>query len=467
MDLRTSTAPANRIRPYRRSLYRMPLLLTSVVVAGLLLFSGGAMANSRYAAIVIDAVSGEVLHEERAGRQLYPASLTKMMTLFMTFKALEDGSLRLDQRIPITRNAAGQAPSRLGLAPGSTIRVEDAIYALVTKSANDIATAMAEAIANNEFQFAQRMTREARNLGMNSTTFQNASGLPNRRQVSTARDMALLSQALIRRFPQYYHYFSAERWRFNGRTYRNHNELMRTYEGMDGLKTGYIRAAGYNLAASAVRGRLRLIVVLFGGTTSQRRNAAVARLLDDAFASRRGRYLIAQGSAPFYPPLPPHRPLQPGSETVVAASLSGAATQQQSGTRATGASEIVSVQQTNAVRASSVPLPPALSDRLQVAGATIRTDQGSRPGLPSKVWGIQVGAFFDAATSQRAIDSAKNRVPDLLVSAPRIVMPVETSRGRMFRARIMGLDEEDALAACNRLQAAGNDCLPLSPDADF
>ena len=213
----------------------------------------------------IDAVSGEVLHQEHANRPLYPASLTKMMTLYMVFQALEEGSLTLNQRIPISRKAAGQAPSRLGLAPGSTIRVEDAIYALVTKSANDIATAVAEAIGETEFQFARQMTREARRLGMSNTTFQNASGLPHRRQVSTPLDMALLSQALIRDFPQYYDYFNTQSWRFNGRTYRNHNELLRSYEGMDGLKTGYIRAAGYNHAASAVRGRLRLITVVFGG----------------------------------------------------------------------------------------------------------------------------------------------------------------------------------------------------------
>ena len=210
------------------------LILIATIAAGLSLPAGSASANSRYGAIVIDAVSGEVLHQEHANRPLYPASLTKMMTLYMVFKALEDGSLTLDQRIGISRKAAGQAPSRLGLSPGSTIRVEDAIYALVTKSANDIATAVAEAIGGTEFQFAQQMTREARRLGMSNTTFQNASGLPHRRQVSTPLDMALLSQALIRNYPQYYHYFDTQRWSFNGRTYRNHNELLRSYDGMDG-----------------------------------------------------------------------------------------------------------------------------------------------------------------------------------------------------------------------------------------
>ena len=465
MDLGMPTKPPGyRKVPVsgRRGLFSLILAVTFATL--LSLAAGPASANSRYGAIVIDAVSGEVLHQEHANRPLYPASLTKMMTLYMVFQALEDGSLTLDQRITISRKAAGQAPSRLGLAPGSTIRVEDTIYALVTKSANDIATAVAEAIGETEFQFARQMTREARRLGMSNTTFQNASGLPHRRQVSTPLDMALLSQAMIRDFPQYYHYFNTQSWSFNGRTYRNHNELMRSYEGMDGLKTGYIRAAGYNLAASAVRGRLRLIAVVFGGRTSRSRNAAVASLLDQAFDSARGRYLIAEGSAPFYPPLPSRHPTRDAVEPVVVAT-SFVGTETPVPPRRPG--EIATPTRTGVIPVAAVPVPPAPADRIVVAEAAIRADEGSRPGLPSKVWGIQVGAFFDAALSQRAIDAAKNRVPDLLVSAPRIVMPVETSQGRMFRARIMGLNEREALAACGRLQASGSDCLPLSPDADF
>ncbi len=460
MDEGMPNADRHRILP---ASFRLGLFCASLIVVLSAGVAGSASANPRYGAIVIDAVSGEVLHQENANRPLYPASLTKMMTLYMVFKALEDGTLTLDQRILISRKAAGQAPSRLGLAPGSTIRVEDAIYALVTKSANDIATAMAEAIGGTEFQFAQQMTREARRLGMSNTTFRNASGLPQRRQVSTPLDMALLSQALIRRFPQYYHYFNTQRWSFNGRTYRNHNELMRSYEGMDGLKTGYIRAAGYNLAASAVRGRLRLIAVVFGGRTSRSRNRAVAELLDEAFASSRGRYLIARGSAPFYPPLPQRHPDREPAPVMVATTAVDNATPPPPRRPA----EIVAATRSGVIPASAIPLPPEPVERVQITQASVRTDEGSRPGLPSKVWGIQVGAFFDAALSQRAIDAAKNSVPDLLVSAPRIVMPVETSRGRMYRARIMGLDEEEALAACGRLQAAGSDCLPLSPDANF
>lgn len=464
MDLTAPPALAKQTQPRRFRPPAIPFVLIAAMVVALLLPGGSAMANSRYAAIVVDAVSGEVLHQENADRQLYPASLTKMMTLYMAFKALEDGTFTLDHRISISRTAAGQTPSRLGLAPGSTIRVEDAIYALVTKSANDIATAVAEAISGTEFQFARHMTAEARRLGMASTTFRNASGLPHRRQVSTAHDMALLSQAVIKDFPQYYHYFSADRWTFNGRTYRNHNELMRSYDGMDGLKTGYIRAAGFNLAASAVRGRLRLVTVVFGGRTAQRRNREVARLLDEAFASRRGQLLIARGSAPFIPPLPPRRP---GETVVLATAALDSAIPLPPRLPETAERSAIAVQHTGVIPEAPARTPAAADNRTQIAEAGLGVDQGSRPGLPSKVWGIQVGAFFDATMSQRAIDAAKSRAPDLLVSAQRIVMPVETSRGRMFRARIMGLDEDDAYAACDQLEAAGSDCLPLSPNANF
>jgi D-alanyl-D-alanine carboxypeptidase len=285
----------------------LPVLLALVLVVAL---APGAWAQSgsRYAAIVIDAATGEVFHQHNADRQLYPASLTKMMTLYMTFRALDEGRLTLNQRLPVSRHADSQPPSHLALPAGSSIRVEDAIYALVTKSANDVAAVLAEALGGTESGFAELMTREARELGMASTTFRNASGLPDNRQQSTARDMARLSQALIWNFPEYYRYFSTRNWSYNGVAYRNHNRLLGDYDGMDGLKTGYIRASGFNLAASAVRGNLRLIAVMFGGDTARQRNQRVAQLLDNGFASARGRQLIASGTVPFVAPVPPRSP---------------------------------------------------------------------------------------------------------------------------------------------------------------
>ena len=258
-------------------------------------------AQAKYAAVVVDAETGEVLHARNSNTRRYPASLVKMMTLYMVFDALEKGELKLNQRLRVSRRAAGMPPSKLGLRRGQTIRVKDAILALVTKSANDVAVVVAEALGRTESQFAKKMTKKARRLGMKRTTFRNASGLPNRKQLSTARDMATLARALIRDFPQHYHYFNTKSFKYKGRRYRNHNKLLRTYKGADGIKTGYIRAAGYNLVASSVRNGRRVIAVVFGGKTSRSRNRHTATLLDRGFKRLR---MIART----YPAPPPRKP---------------------------------------------------------------------------------------------------------------------------------------------------------------
>lgn len=252
-------------------------------------------AQAKYASIVIDFETGEVLYSRNADTRNYPASLTKMMTLYLTFEAIESGSLRLDQALKVSRRAAGQAPSKLGLAAGSTISVEDAILALVTKSANDIATVLAEALGGTEWEFAVIMSRKARALGMANTTFQNASGLPNRKQLSSARDMGNLAIALMQRFPSYYHYFSVTEFRLNGKTYKNHNNLLEHYPGTDGLKTGYIAASGFNVAVSVTREGHRLIGVVLGGKTAKSRDAHMAELLDKSFTRLDERRLYAEG----------------------------------------------------------------------------------------------------------------------------------------------------------------------------
>ncbi len=240
-------------------------------------------AHAKYASFVMDADTGQVLHAINADTRNYPASLTKMMTLFMLFEAIEQKKISLNTKMRVSRRATGQPPSRLGLKAGSSIRVEDAIYALVTKSANDVATVVAEALGGSEWEFAKAMTQRAHQLGMSHTNFRNASGLPNRHQLSTARDMAKLGNELWKRFPGYYKYFKTPQWSYKGRTYKNHNKLMSKYEGMDGIKTGYIRASGFNLVSSVNRGDHRLIGVVFGGKTSSQRNQIMARILDKSF----------------------------------------------------------------------------------------------------------------------------------------------------------------------------------------
>ena len=249
-----------------------------------MLIAPAGPAQAKYAAIVVDAETGRVLFERNADTRNYPASLTKMMTLYMVFDAVERGRLSMNQRLKVSRRAAGQAPSRLGLKAGSTITVREAVLALVTKSANDVATVVAEALGDGkESTFARRMTDKAKTLGMSRTQFRNASGLPNRRQKSTARDMARLAVALQRDFPQYYKFFSAQRFSWKKRTYVNHNRLLADYTGTDGIKTGYTRASGFNLVASTKRNSTRLIGVVFGGKTSKTRNKHMVHIMNLGF----------------------------------------------------------------------------------------------------------------------------------------------------------------------------------------
>lgn len=258
-------------------------LLGSMLLAGIAV---APVAHAeRYASIVIDANTDTVLHARNADDPRYPASLTKVMTLYMLFDELEAGRMTLDDEMTVSRFAASQAPSNLRLSSGDTITVRDAIGALITKSANDVAVVVAEEIGGSEARFAALMTVKATTLGMTNTRFYNASGLPDERQVSTARDMARLAEAIMEDHAQYYDYFATRSFTWKGRTYRNHNELLGTVDGVDGIKTGYTRASGYNLMASAQRGDARVIAIMLGGRTSRARNTHVTELIEAAYAS--------------------------------------------------------------------------------------------------------------------------------------------------------------------------------------
>ncbi len=257
------------------------LFLTVAVIGAVF---GSRPASAKYASLVMDAKTGRVLHEINADTRNYPASLTKMMTLYMLFAAVEDGELSMNSHIRISRRAARQPASRLTIKAGRTITVRNAILALVTKSANDVATAVGEYLGNgSERKFALKMTAMARELGMGRTTFRNASGLPNRGQLSTARDMATLARALLRDFPGFYHFFATRTFSFGGLRHKNHNNLLKKYEGVDGIKTGYIRASGFNIVTSVERKGHRLIGVVFGGRTAKARDRHMVKLLDKGF----------------------------------------------------------------------------------------------------------------------------------------------------------------------------------------
>ena len=367
-----------------------------------------AQAATKYAALVLDVESGKVLFSRHADARRHPASLTKIMTLYMVFEALESGKLTMNQRLPVSKRAAGQPPSKIGLKRGQTIRVRDAIRALVTKSANDVATVVAEAIGGTEYRFAVAMTERARKLGLRSTRFMNASGLHNRRQITTARDMARLAIAIRRDFPQYYKVFSTRTFTWGKRTYRNHNRLLGKYTGTDGIKTGYINASGFNLVASVERNGTRLIGVVFGGRSGRTRNAHMRKILDGGF-KRMQEIRIAT----LVPPVPLLRPQPEMRDTVTVAA--------------------VEVESTDEV--------------------------GSRDDGAD--WGVQVGAYSTELRAQRSIATARGHLPSLLNEADAKVERLERKDGPIFRARLFGLAEKEARSICLDLKRRHLPCVPV------
>lgn len=356
----------------------------------------------------MDANSGQVYYARNADTRNFPASLTKIMTLFMVFEALDTGKLTLDQQLPVSRRAAGQAPSKLGLKVGETITVEKAIRALSVKSANDVATIVAEAIGGTEIKFAQMMTRRARELGMRRTTFKNASGLPNRRQLSTARDMAVLGKAMLDRFPTRYAYFSDLTFEYADRTYRNHNKLLKTYEGMDGIKTGYIRASGFNLVASAERNGVRLIGVVFGGKTGTSRDTHMASLLNRSWGRAQRNSTLAA--------LPQPKPVVPGI----------------------------------------APESSRTAARLALAQPANKLD-----------WGVQVGAFKGFNRARLAAGQAAQRLSGLPVTATIEVLPLIDGKDTLYRARIVGMEQDNARNICRQLRSNALPCAMVTPNGDI
>lgn len=408
------------------------------MVAAVAVSMAPGSAKARYASIVIDNETGKVLLELNADTRNYPASLTKMMTLYLAFEALDQGNITLDQDLPVSRRAAGMPPSKLGLKAGQTITVEDAILALVTKSANDAAVVVAEALGTKETLFARKMTKKARALGMKRTSFRNASGLPNRHQLSTARDMATLARALIRDFPQYYDYFSTSDFRYGGRVYRNHNTLLSKYDGADGLKTGYIRASGFNLAASAVRNNRRLIAVVFGGRSPRSRDRHVASLLDKGFAKAETLPVVAKARPKELHSGPPEAP-RVDADTV---QLTDAAQPGPDAAQAVNPGAII-----------------AVADTRTVADAQAK-DIGSREvGEAERAWGVQVGAFYRYEQAEDQAVKAVSMLPELLADTHIYVPSLRGRHGPIYRARLVGLTEHEARRACGRLRSMKTDCL--------
>lgn len=361
-------------------------------------------AAARYASIVVDGKSGRVLHAINPDTKKHPASLAKMMTLYLVFEALDKGKLKLNQSLHVSRVAASRSPSKLGLKYRERIKVRDVIGALITKSANDAATVIAEALAGTERKFGRKMTKKARALGMFRTTFRNASGLPHYQQRSTARDMATLSRAIIRDFPNHYQRFSRQSFNFRGRTFRNHNKLLTRYNGTDGIKTGYIRASGFNLAASAERNGRRIVAVVFGGKSPKWRDQHIARLMDRGFAR-----------------------LGPPRKTMIARAA-------QPKNRFT-------------IRPAMARPTPLLIE-------------------PESGWAIQVGAYKRYAPAHLAIMRAARAVPQLH-SRQVTIIPDEAESGRVYRARLVGLSERLARISCLELKQKNIACIVVPSDVSL
>jgi D-alanyl-D-alanine carboxypeptidase len=390
-----------------------------------------AFANPRYASIILEESSGKVLFSRNADKQLRPASLTKIMTLYLMFEALQQKKVTMGTRMKVSRTAASRSPSKLYLKPGHTITVKNAILALVTKSANDVATVVAEHLGGgSEREFARKMTRKAKSLGMSRTIFRNASGLPHSSQYSTARDMARLGMAVRRDFPQYFHYFSRTQFNWNGRKFKNHNRLLKTFQGTDGIKTGYTNAAGFNLVATAERNGVRLIGVVFGGKTGRSRDKHMVSILGKQFK----RVKTIQVKRLPTPSLPAPRPAE---------ILQAAAKPTPGGVRAPVSS--ASQPATAPLSVAAPPRPPRILD------------------APPQQWSIQVGSFSRRISAHKAAISARRTAGTVLTRRPAQLSLVIHGQIPLWRVQFRKLEEDEARAACAALFSAGSACIAL-PD---
>jgi D-alanyl-D-alanine carboxypeptidase len=443
-------------------------LMVACTVAGLV---GGAAAASASggAAIVVDAKTGKVLYSENPDTRRFPASLTKMMTLYLLFERLDAGKVSLMSRIPISAHAAAQAPSKLGLKPGSTISVRDAIYAVVTRSANDIAVAIGEYVGGSEDAFAVRMTAKARELGMNNTIFRNASGLPNPGQVTTARDMATLGRALQDRFPGYFKFFATPSFVFNGHRIPGHNRLLGRVAGVNGIKTGYTRAAGYNLVTSVDRNNRRLVAVVLGGNTGRERDQKMTRLVEaylpKASAGPRTAPLVARATpaekadeiaALAAVPAPRIKPDFSEAEPIEASAT---------GSVSVASVEVAPDQPTDEGDGGDDAAiePPAKPARIM---AKVKVDKTEKVAsiAPKNVegWKIQVAAAPSRASAQAQLRKARATAPKILASADDYLEPVSKDGDTLYRARFSGFKNKDAArAACSYLARKGVSCLAL------
>jgi D-alanyl-D-alanine carboxypeptidase len=408
--------------------------------------------------LVVDAATGRELAEDRSEELRHPASLAKLMTIYMTFTALDSGKLALGDLMPVSANAANAFPTKMGVPLGGTVSVRDAVMGLITRSANDAAVVLAEALAGDETSFARQMTQKARELGMSATVFRNASGLPDREQVTSARDMVRLAQALLRDFPHYYPVFSVQTYNYRGRPMENHNRMLASFAGADGFKTGYTNASGFNLVMSAQRDGRRLIGVVMGGQSAFARDRLMAELMNGAFnradqmnlagfapppTSAGARYAAAHFAPNAAIPAPVLR-----SDTVAFLKAPSPAALPKPAAVPTPAS-----------LAGFAPAPPAMAPSTKVSST-----EATAPTIGS--WVMQFGSFGNPKAAMQALDRASAALPDgLRGRGAASVDEVNLANKTFHRARLTNLRQEEALDGCKQLEKRKITCAPVQVTA--
>ena len=444
-----------------------------------LALAGQAHANNKYAGIVIDAKTGKTLYSYNADSLRYPASLTKMMTMYMMFEAIEDGRMKKSTRIRVSKYAASKPPSKIGIRAGRTIRADHAILALATKSANDVAAAVAEHLGGTEANFGKMMTAKARQLGMSKTTFRNASGLTARGQLSTARDMARLGIALREHFPQHYKYFSTRTFNYGKARYRNHNRLLGQVRGVDGIKTGYTRASGFNLVSSVQTNRRSIVAVVMGGRSGKSRNAQMRKLINKylprasrgkkrtLIASRKSsRFVVAAANIelPKTGPMPSFRERVVARKEIEPKPIQVAAV----AVPAKSATKLDKVTVMERLAQADTPVP-AVRPSAPVGGATHQlsyvedtvTASVDSPVKPSG-WVVQIAATDSKQSAINMLEAVRNKVPGVLRNKSIYTEPVNKGDTVLHRARFAGFaDKSAAWDACEALKRKKVSCYAL------
>lgn len=411
-----------------------------------------AEAGAKSAAIVVDAKTGKILYSESAESRRYPASLTKMMTLYITFEALAAGKITKQTRIPFSAQASAKPPTKLGVKAGGSITVETAIYALVTKSANDAATALGEYFGGSEAAFARMMTAKARRLGMNGTVFRNASGLPDPGQFTTAHDMARLGMALRRDYPQYYKYFSTRSFTYGGQRMANHNRLLGRVKGVDGIKTGYTRMSGFNLVSSVTDGNRRIVAVVMGGSSGASRDRRMTELIKKYLprASTKGAPLIASAE---------------GKTNIADIILPKGEVEQKvaayTGPDEEEAAEVVAEapKQKQLATAKAVARKAAAEEKKQVVAEAKRPkvdvdDVKTASVAPSSGWAVQIASSPSKAEATAALSSAAQKSKGILKASAGFTTTFDKDGTIYYRARFGGYaSKASAWKACTSLKS--------------